>query len=491
MELLKVSKIPGKKRGTHVFKGDDSNMYHQKEVSGDNTIVRCQLWRKKDQHCPAKGKIPLGTNDLYLYTPHKHNQPDKLLIKKLKKQLIEKAKTQNLKNRLIFNEVLSQPEFSGINVPFKEMKRQMSRAKRLNHPPEPNSLNEFKLQMEGTYANNMTMDGECFYVGTAGDGGNEGFSVVFIAPKLKKILSSGTDFIMDGTFKAAPKFRGECIQLFVIMGIAMDVGFPIVYALMSKKTEDAYCALFHFIKTEIEVNWNPLSVAIDFEKASIAAVRKIFPTANIFGCFFHHSQCIWRKIQQKGLTQLYRNNSLVNKLIRMFMAIPLLPQHKTREGFDTLIEFYHVELEDQLDAIQKHQLNDFFRYYLKTWISGHLGSILSVFNRVRRTNNSLEVSHRHLMAHIGIPNPSPWLFVDKLLAYSRGTVNDFILAEDGVDITEKLPRKWKKQNKRIRVATERLQERRFNVLEFLKYTKHSTPLFDLENDEGGTLNLTF
>lgn len=28
---------------------------------------------------------------------------------------------------------------------------------------------------------------------------------------------------MDGTFKAAPKFRGECIQLFVIMGIAMDV----------------------------------------------------------------------------------------------------------------------------------------------------------------------------------------------------------------------------------------------------------------------------
>jgi len=32
------------------------------------------------------------------------------------------------------------------------------------------------------------MDGECFYVGTAGDGGNEDFSVVFIAPKLKKLV---------------------------------------------------------------------------------------------------------------------------------------------------------------------------------------------------------------------------------------------------------------------------------------------------------------
>jgi len=38
-----------------------------------------------------------------------------------------------------------------------------------------------------------------------------------------RILSSGTNFIIDETFKAAPKFGGECTQLFVIMGIAMDV----------------------------------------------------------------------------------------------------------------------------------------------------------------------------------------------------------------------------------------------------------------------------
>lgn len=63
------------------------------------------------------------------------------------------------------------------------------------------------------------------------------------------------------------------------------------------------------------------------------------------------------------------------------------------------------------------------------------------------------------------------------------------MAEDGVDITESLSVKWKKQNKRIRVATEKLQEHRFNVLEFLKYTKNSTPIFDLEDDEAGTYNL--
>jgi len=71
----------------------------------------------------------LGTNDLYLYAAHSHSKLDKVLIKKFKTQLIEKAKILNLKNRLIFNEVLSKPEFSGINLPFKDMKRQMSRAK--------------------------------------------------------------------------------------------------------------------------------------------------------------------------------------------------------------------------------------------------------------------------------------------------------------------------------------------------------------------------
>jgi len=42
--------------------------------------------------------------------------------------------------------------------------------------------------LEGAYADKITMDGECFYVRTAGDGGNEGFSIVVIAPKLKKLV---------------------------------------------------------------------------------------------------------------------------------------------------------------------------------------------------------------------------------------------------------------------------------------------------------------
>jgi len=37
-----------------------------------------------------------------------------------------------------------------------------------------------------------------------------------------RFLRTGIEFVIDGTFKATPKFRGECCQLFVIMGMYMD-----------------------------------------------------------------------------------------------------------------------------------------------------------------------------------------------------------------------------------------------------------------------------
>lgn len=47
------------------------------------------------------------------------------------------------------------------------------------------------------------------------------------------IFRTGRDFFIDGTFDAAPKFGGQCKQLFVIMGISYDVvsGFYINFFL--------------------------------------------------------------------------------------------------------------------------------------------------------------------------------------------------------------------------------------------------------------------
>jgi len=68
---------------------------------------------------------------------------------------------------------------------------------------------------------------------------------------------------------------------------------------MSRKTEQAYKALFLYIKT-LEPTWQPTTVMTDFERASIKAINSVFPTTRIVGCWFHSSQSLWRKIQELG-----------------------------------------------------------------------------------------------------------------------------------------------------------------------------------------------
>ncbi len=79
-------------------------------------------------------------------------------------------------------------------------------------------------------------------------------------------------------------------------------GFPIVYALMNNKTETSYIHFFNYLKTI--GNWNPKCISVDFEHSSIAAIKSVFSDINIHGCWFHHSQCVWRHVQKKGQLSL-------------------------------------------------------------------------------------------------------------------------------------------------------------------------------------------
>ncbi|XP_022179373.1 uncharacterized protein LOC111039990 [Myzus persicae] len=441
--------------------------------------VRCRYHRRQSQRCPANGKIFQEENEiltLLLHTPHDHGKKQLLLIEEFRKTLMNRSKNEQTSHRVIFNEVLGKQQFRNLTVSFKSYKRQMARAKKNNFPSEPRNMEEFHRQLSGTYNVKTLIDGNPFYVGRTSDE----ISIVFVTPKIKALLRSATDIIMDGTFKAAPKLNGECIQLFVIMGISMDCGFPIVYALMSRKNKEAYINLFKFIKNEVCPSWYPKSITVDFEQASIDAIKRVFPLTNIHGCWFHHAQCVFRNIQKKGLAELFQENLEVRDLVHMLMALPLLPSHKIHEGYDIIKQFYNEDLKVNLNVFQRQQMKTMFRYYKNTWITGNFNTILSVNGRVRRTSNLLEASHRHLMTHINVSNPSPWIFLDRLITYCRGTIHDYLLTENGEEIHDPQAKKWKTQDKKIRTATKKLKEMRFSILDFLKYTKHATPSFGVQ-----------
>lgn len=73
---------------------------------------------------------------------------------------------------------------------------------------------------------------------------------------------------------------------------------PLVYALIVNKTTEIYETVFEVAK---DAERQPTSILMDFELATMNAVRLVFPDVKIAGCFFHFCQAIYRNIQNHGL----------------------------------------------------------------------------------------------------------------------------------------------------------------------------------------------
>ncbi|KAL5239289.1 hypothetical protein ACI65C_006699 [Semiaphis heraclei] len=72
-------------------------------------------------------------------------------------------------------------------------------------------------------------------------------------------------------------------------------GFPIAFALMSRKTVRAYNSLFKRL-LEIKPQWTPYTIIVDFERASMVSLKTIFKNVSIRECWFHSSPALWRKV---------------------------------------------------------------------------------------------------------------------------------------------------------------------------------------------------
>lgn len=64
---------------------------------------------------------------------------------------------------------------------------------------------------------------------------------------------------------------------------------PIAWALMDNKLSKSYDFIFEHMK-ETFPNLKPKSIMSDFEDAMRKSARKVFPDAQVIGCYFHYAQ---------------------------------------------------------------------------------------------------------------------------------------------------------------------------------------------------------
>ncbi|XP_006814764.1 uncharacterized protein LOC102805415 [Saccoglossus kowalevskii] len=199
------------------------------------------------------------------------------------------------------------------------------------------------------------------------------------------------NWFADGTFKVV---RELFYQLYTMHALMEQYTVPCLYALLPNKQEATYTRLFCQI-FNIRQQLNPTSIMSVFKSATINAAVTVFPNATRKGCFYHLSQCVYRRVQAEGLQQQYQEDN------DFALEVCMLPA----------LAFVTAEVIDAFETLQQelsYEANIIEDYFEDTFIGRNCGrrhnchwqqprfpiSLWNMHERVEanlpRTNNHIE-----------------------------------------------------------------------------------------------------
>ena len=203
-------------------------------------------------------------------------------------------------------------------------------------PAIPQSVQDFVLPDE--YKVTDGLNPEPFLLYDNGPGPHSRIIAFATQGGVERFAGADTGFV-DGNFKLAPKgFK----QAYFIRVPYEQSSVTCVYAFLQNKTTAVYAELFDALIQKCEemgLRVKIKTIVSDFEKGVLKAVRRTFGCdVHRQGCFFHLCQSTWRKINNLGLAERYRDPR--NGDLRFFAAemdaLAFLPPDDVKEGMDYL-----------------------------------------------------------------------------------------------------------------------------------------------------------
>ena len=142
--------------------------------------------------------------------------------------------------------------------------------------------------------------------------------------------------------------------------------------------------------TDNGFNLKPDIVHVDFEESMMKGIRSIFPATNIKYCRFHLGQAWWRKIQNLGLANEYKDsaNSEIGKGLTAFFGLAFLPYSDVENSF--VEDFMSVAPEHQKCSACADYLTDTYITH-ESLFPPHLWA--EAPSNMKRTNNGPESFH--------------------------------------------------------------------------------------------------
>ncbi|KAG0427912.1 hypothetical protein DMUE_5862 [Dictyocoela muelleri] len=108
---------------------------------------------------------------------------------------------------------------------------------------------------------------------------------------------------------------------------------------------------------------------MDFELAPITAFKKIFPDTEIYNCFFHFSQNIWRYIQKNNLVIKYKSDKEFRINIKMLLSIAFVPKNNRITLFEKLKKNFINKFNEKLiiDLLNYFERNHLMNQNISDW----------------------------------------------------------------------------------------------------------------------------
>lgn len=359
------------------------------------------VWRcQKERSSRCRGMLKTKNGEVLEETDHSCGAPDtaRLEVKKSICTAKKRAREEHASISQIYKEELGELHNKGYNF-VTEMPHQLT-TKRTLHIQRSNARG---TQKEPKTQEEVALDKEMVHMK---DGSNflvidevlEERMIIFCSEKGKECLRSKQDFFMDGTFKSCSKQFNQIYTIHADYGSSeVETNIhPVVFALLPNKKKATYVRVFRHVLQAVP-EWKPRNITVDFEGSAINAIREVSPTSEIHGCYFHFKKCLWRKVQEIGLTCEYKENEDIRLLIQMCAALAFLKIEDVQDGW--------VEIHSQ--APQNPKLSAFFDYFVEQWLENDEMPIdlWNCHGRRHRTTNAVEGWHHKVNNLLGRPNP--------------------------------------------------------------------------------------
>ncbi|XP_034246261.1 uncharacterized protein LOC117648123 [Thrips palmi] len=315
-------------------------------------------------------------------------------------------------------------------VTYARMRTPMRQARMRRYPHHPNNLRELTALLQDNQHRVLTLshDGnDNIYGGSVDDADGE-HHILFVSNRMLQQLKTFHVLHADGTFDSVPVNRNFAAQVWCILGVWDNTIIPLAWALMSRKTENAYIAVLHLLLNLMDQEFDLQRVITDFEDAEQNAWHIVFGV-HTQGCHWHLGRDHMQQLAELDMLRYVRDIGEVRQIVRECICLALLPRRRIVPGYLILLRRARQEGPYIFRIVRPYLV-----YVWNSWIRREVRrNRMCVFGSEQRTNNAAESGNKSLNDEVG-NHAMVFNFLEGLVRLEQRSNNNILGLDRGLRV---------------------------------------------------------